>query len=67
MLFHELSYSGNFNRAEAIIGRQRDRLKPEFGFQIVASHMDMRRLIAFAAVKMKPIWTNFQDGRRGSM
>jgi hypothetical protein len=29
--------------------------------------MDMRRLIALAAVKMKPIWTNFQDGRHGSI
>jgi hypothetical protein len=51
MLFHEVFDSGEFSRAEAVIGCQRDRLKPEFGFQIVAGHMDVRRLIAFAAVK----------------
>jgi len=66
MLFDESFDFGQFSRAEAIIGRQRDRLKPEFRFHILASHMDMWRLVAFTAVKMKPIWAYAERRWHGS-
>ena len=67
MLLHELFYAGKFSLAKAIIGRQGDRFKPELGLQILTSHMDMRRLVAFAAVKMKPIWADSQNRWHGSI
>ena len=55
MLFHKLFYFGKLGAGKSKIGGQRDGAKPKLGFQIVTSHMDVRRLISFAAVKMKPI------------
>ncbi len=45
-----------------LVARARARLA-ELSFQVVAGHMNMRRFVALAAVKMKAIRTNSHDRR----
>ncbi len=45
MFFHEPLDAGKFSRGEPMIRRQGHGLQPELGFQIIAFHMNVLRLV----------------------
>ncbi len=62
MLFHEAREIPQFGGTKSVVGGDRHRFEPELGFRIVARHMNVRRLIAFAAVEVEAIRADAQHG-----
>ena len=58
MFFDEFFNALQFRRIKAVIDGERNRAQPKFCFKIVARDMNVRRLVFFATVKMKTIWTD---------
>ena len=52
-------------RAEAIVHGRCDGLEPELRFKIIARDVNVRRLVVFPAVEMKPVGTDAKDGGHG--
>ena len=53
-------------RTKSEVGGEGDGLEPELRFKIVARDMDVRRLVVFPAVKMKPVGSNPEYGGHGN-
>ena len=58
MLVHKSLDVGHLDGSKAVVTGQRHRLQPEFGFQLATSDVNVRRLVGFPAVEMKPIRSN---------
>src|SRR5439155_22232207 len=55
--------SAKFDRTEAQVPGQRDRVKPEFRRLIVAIHMYVRRFVGLMRMEVDGIWPHSQDRR----
>ena len=63
MLFHQRMDAGQLGGCKTTIGGQRDGAQPKLGFHVLARDMNVRRLVAFAALKVKSVWANTHHGR----
>ena len=63
MLFHEPLDISQLGPAEAKVGRERDRLEPILGLEVVARDVDVRWLDSFPAVEVKSIRPNTHHRR----
>ena len=66
MLFDKSLDIANLGVREPKVGSESNWLQPKLHFIIAARDMNMRRLVILAAVKVKTIRPNSQDGRHGS-
>jgi len=55
---HELSDAVYLSGGKSVVRCEGNWMQPEFYFEILARHMDVRRLIRFASVEVKPVGTN---------
>jgi hypothetical protein len=60
MLFNQPLDFAQFRWAKTQVSRERNRLQPELGFDVLARDVDVRRFVSFAAVKMKSIRADAQ-------
>ena len=60
MFFHEPPDFVQLVGAEAVVRCQRYRVQPKLGLEIITRDVNVRRLHAFTAVKMKAIRANAQ-------
>src|SRR5687767_2286066 len=54
-----------FRRPEAMVGCDRYRLQPELRLDIIAGYVNVRWLIVFPAVEMKPVRADAEHGGHG--
>ena len=66
MLLHVPADLVQFRRTETEVGGERNRLKPEFRFELIARNVDMRRLVVFPAVEMEPVRSDTEHGGHGA-
>jgi hypothetical protein len=62
MFFDQLFNAGQFGAGKSMVGGQRNRTQPELRFHFLASDVNVRRFVVFAAVKMKAIRPNAHHG-----
>jgi len=55
-----LLYAPEFDRTEAKVERQTDRIQPELCRLIVTVDMDVRRLVRFVTEKIDTVWARAQ-------
>jgi len=63
MFLYMTSNLSQFRRAEAVVSGERDRLKPELCFEIVARSVNVGRFVVFPAVKVKSVGSNTKHRR----
>jgi hypothetical protein len=55
MRFHEGENLPEFMSGKSVVISEADRIKPKFGFMVAFFHVNVRGLVAFMRIEMKPV------------